>query len=102
MAHFFIPYGSEAEHARILKAGIDQMVEGFSAYVCGVCDGRGSYEQTYTAGCGGGYYRSTGPCNFCGSTGLRQGGMWPNPAPDSVREQVMQAGRTALADGGRE
>lgn len=32
---------------------------------CDMCHGTGEYEQTYTAGCGGGYYRSMGPCEYC-------------------------------------
>jgi hypothetical protein len=36
---------------------------------CGWCNGRGEYEQTYTAGCGGGYYRSLGPCDHCRQEG---------------------------------
>lgn len=33
---------------------------------CSWCDGTGQYEQMYTAGCGGGYFRSIGPCEQCG------------------------------------
>lgn len=33
--------------------------------ICGVCGGIGEYKQMYTAGCGGGYYHSMGPCDNC-------------------------------------
>lgn len=33
---------------------------------CSWCNGTGQYEQTYTAGCGMGYFRSLGPCERCG------------------------------------
>lgn len=32
---------------------------------CPACGGDGEYEQMYTAGCGGGYYKSVGPCDYC-------------------------------------
>lgn len=32
---------------------------------CWACKGEGEYKQTYNAGCGGGYYNSTGPCEHC-------------------------------------
>lgn len=32
---------------------------------CWCCKGEGEYSQRYTAGCGGGYYNSTGPCDYC-------------------------------------
>lgn len=34
---------------------------------CPLCEGKGEYKQTYTAGCGGGYYQSMGPCEMCGT-----------------------------------
>lgn len=37
--------------------------------VCGVCEGKGEYKQMYTAGCGGGYYHSMGPCDTCQQEG---------------------------------
>lgn len=37
---------------------------------CARCGGKGQYEQTYTVGCGGGYYRSMGSCSSCDGTGL--------------------------------
>lgn len=33
--------------------------------VCPVCKGTGEYEQWYNAGCGGGSYKSMGPCDWC-------------------------------------
>ena len=32
---------------------------------CHGCGGEGRREQTYTVGCGGGYYRSKGRCDYC-------------------------------------
>lgn len=98
MAQFFIPYGEEAAHAAALRAGLAQMVEGFSAYVCEICDGHGSYSQRYTAGCGGGYFTSKGDCYYCGATGLCQGSGIRNAAPASVINQVLTAGRRALKE----
>lgn len=37
---------------------------------CYFCSGEGEYEQTYTVGCGGGYYRMKGGCDHCGGTGI--------------------------------
>ena len=33
--------------------------------VCPICHGRGEYRQTYNAGCGQGFYKSMGPCDYC-------------------------------------
>lgn len=60
---------------------------------CPLCEGKGEYKQTYTAGCGGGYYQSMGPCEMCGP------GCYPKgpglvyketlkPVPKSVIEQI--------------
>lgn len=32
---------------------------------CPLCGGEGQRLQTYTAGCGGGYYKSMGRCDLC-------------------------------------
>lgn len=32
---------------------------------CYSCHGEGEYRQMYNAGCGGGYYHSTGDCEHC-------------------------------------
>jgi hypothetical protein len=37
--------------------------------ICGCCEGAGHYLQTYTAGCGGGYYQSRGACEYCSRAG---------------------------------
>lgn len=37
---------------------------------CTVCGGKGSYRQTYNAGCGMGYYTMNGPCAHCDETGF--------------------------------
>jgi len=96
MRGFHIEYGREAEHAALLKSGLATLPDDFAASVCFMCQGQGQYEQTYTAGCGGGYYKATGPCDCCGSTGLRQGDGYSSPAPVSVIEQVLNAGRAAM------
>lgn len=88
MPAFSIARGCEVEHAAALKRGIEALPHEFAASVCSTCKGRGSYEQTYTAGCGGGYYRSQGGCDYCDGTGLIQG---TKPAPASVRNQVLCA-----------
>ncbi|TIU88831.1 MAG: hypothetical protein E5W06_00240 [Mesorhizobium sp.] len=92
-AAWSIAYGREKEHAAELRAGLRQMQAGFLAELCGLCSGEGQYEQMYTAGCGGGYFRSMGGCDYCNGTGLRQGA---GPAPISVVEQVTNAGRAAI------
>lgn len=62
---------------------------------CWACDGAGEREQSYTAGCGMGYYRTTGPCDHCRPRGSRhyngQGYVYKEtgtPVPDSVLIQM--------------
>lgn len=66
---------------------------------CDMCHGTGEYEQTYTAGCGGGYYRSLGPCEYCKPEGkvafkgigyvYKNDTRWRNcGVPESVMEQI--------------
>lgn len=38
---------------------------------CPFCAGEGRYKQTYTAGCGQGYFTMNGPCDYCAETGIR-------------------------------
>lgn len=38
---------------------------------CRMCGGNGEYNQTYTAGCGQGYFTMKSTCNHCGGTGIR-------------------------------
>ena len=85
---FSIAYGHTAEHAAQLVRGLECLPANFIAAVCDICKGHGEYKQTYTAGCGMGSYRSTGGCDYCDGTGLLQGS---KPAPDSVRNQVIEA-----------
>lgn len=66
--------------------------------ICPLCDGAGEYRQTYTAGCGRGYYQSMGPCSMCGPGEAWKGAGYVykatnKPAPRSVVEQI----RAALA-----
>lgn len=73
-------------------------MSGLPDYVqfCGSCAGAGQYEQMYTAGCGAGYFRMTGRCDYCDGTGLRfsdASGRTGVP-PESVRLQC----EPALAD----
>ena len=64
---------------------------------CYFCSGDGEYTQTYTAGCGGGYFRMKGPCDHCGGTGIRTtDGARVSP---SVLAQI-QSRRAALAKHG--
>ena len=58
--------------------------------LCNVCEGEGSYDQQYTAGCGGGYYTMRGKCDYCGATGLiyKPTG---NAPPVSVLRQMQAA-----------
>ena len=37
---------------------------------CMCCGGNGEYEQIYTVGCGGGTYRASGRCDWCGGRGI--------------------------------
>lgn len=70
--------------------------------VCGWCQGKGEYEQTYTAGCGGGLFRSMGPCDHCKhpSSGFHKGLGYVmkdgSEVPLSVINQIAVAG----VDGG--
>lgn len=91
---YSIAYGHTQEHADALALGLRCLGPGFLAQVCTICKGHGEYQQTYTRGCGMGTMRSTGGCDYCGATGLTQGyAMGNNAAPDSVREQVLEAAR---------
>ncbi len=84
----------DAEVAQ-LRRGLEKLGPQFGAAVCGMCAGRGQYEQTYTAGCGGGYYRSMGDCDECKGYGLVVG---RKDAPRSVYDQVMRAGALEAVD----
>lgn len=64
--------------------------------VCPVCDGKGETTQTYTAGCGQGYYKSKGPCELCGKGEHYKGSGYVYRAslegvPKSVVEQIERA-----------
>lgn len=74
--------------AATLKRGLEKLGPGFRAEVCYFCSGEGAYEQTYTIGCGAGYYRSLGRCDHCEGEGLVIGN---RAAPRSVIAQVMTA-----------
>lgn len=87
MPMWSIAYGREAEHAAALRIGLDRLGPGFAARVCGVCAGEGRCVQTFTAGCGGGYFQTNAGCDWCDGTGLLQG---DRPAPASVRAQVIE------------
>lgn len=85
-AAYSIAYGRTAEHAASLKRGLARLPSNFAAEICWACDGAGERKQTFTAGCGGGYFSSMSGCDYCDGTGLLQG---DKPAPASVREQVI-------------
>jgi hypothetical protein len=92
VAAYSIAYGRTKQHAAQLRAGLARLPADFAARLCGVCNGEGEYEQTFTHGCGGGYYRAMSGCDHCDDTGLMQG---RSPAPASVLEQVLGAARQA-------
>lgn len=49
-----------------------ELIEGMDYLVpCTMCGGEGEYEQTYTAGCGGGYFQMKGTCDWCAGAGIR-------------------------------
>lgn len=75
-------------HAAKLKLGLAKLGDNFLAHLCWSCHGQCEYEDTYTHGCGKGYYRAFGPCEYCGETGLQQG---DRPAPKSILAQVLKA-----------
>lgn len=37
---------------------------------CSRCNGAGEYRQTYTIGCGGGYFSMNGRCDSCEGVGV--------------------------------
>jgi hypothetical protein len=86
----FIPFDDQLEHAHRLKEGLSKLPEEFLAQICPICDGRTEYRQTYAAGCGGGYFKSMGPCEHCGKTGLIMKSRFV-AAPESVVHQVLNA-----------
>ena len=62
--------------------------------ICPACNGAGEYEQTYNAGCGGGLYKSIGPCDYCAHpkrfmTGLGYRMKNRSVVPDSVINQIV-------------
>lgn len=68
---------------------------------CFWCDGTGETIQTYTSGCGGGYYRSPGPCDVCGKGEMYYGVGFlyrgtTNPIPESVLNQIMEMNKECL------
>lgn len=89
-----MPYGYAYLHGRnqaiVLMNGRARMPANFVARLCGVCSGAGVYKQTYTAGCGLGYYQSEGQCDNCDGYGLMVG---DKPAPISVVNQVIEAAK---------
>lgn len=88
--NYFIPFGKKEEHVRRIADGLAKMSPGFLAEVCWCCGGKGSYQQTYTAGCGMGTFRSDGDCEKCVGRGLLVAN---SAAPLSVLNQVLEAGR---------
>jgi hypothetical protein len=66
--------------------------------ICALCDGAGIYEQTYSAGCGMGYYRANGECEWCKGLGIRyaRSDSYRDPVlPASVLAQCLNAQRDA-------
>ena len=85
---FYIPYGEGEQHAKKLKAGLQKMVPEFTAELCGICKGQGSFDQLYTLGCGYGTSRMNGECEYCNGLGLMQN---DKPVGFSVVNQVLEA-----------
>lgn len=59
--------------------------------VCPMCKGEGEYPQTYTAGCGGGYYKTLGKCDYCDGMRYRYKGSFREgggPVTSSVLAQI--------------
>jgi len=61
--------------------------------VCPICRGKGLYMQTYTAGCGGGYFRMEGPCDYCRSSWQFGAGLGyimknRNPVPEFIFRHI--------------
>jgi len=79
-----------ALHARNLHLGLFMLGDDFAAELCPICTGEGAYDQTYNAGCGMGYFKSYGPCDYCGGAGLRYPGS-RSAIPESVVFQVIRA-----------
>ena len=61
---------------------------------CYFCGGDGEYDQTYTAGCGGGYFTMKGLCGHCHGAGIKtiNGG----PVSRSHLAQIETRRRTLL------
>jgi hypothetical protein len=81
------------QHSNELHAGLLMLGPEFNARICPICSGKTEYEQTYTAGCGGGYFKSMGRCDYCDGLGMMQG---DKAAPPSVVFQVINAGKAFL------
>lgn len=60
----------QCEEAGVLRNC--DLIEGM-AYLetCRMCGGDGAYNQTYTVGCGGGYFTMKDSCDYCDGTGIR-------------------------------
>jgi DnaJ-class molecular chaperone len=80
------------EQAEALELGLAKLPDDFRFKLCEVCKGHGRYRQTYTAGCGFGSYESMGSCDYCHSKGLVHMHHRNVAAPESVYNQVIEAG----------
>lgn len=72
---------------------------------CPICKGFGHYNQTYNAGCGMGFYRSSGPCDYCYHPKLYMCGsgfVYKNSnfkeksIPESVLVQIYEANKATI------
>lgn len=63
---------SEQTESEVLEALRNcDLIEGMDYLTtCPLCAGKGRYKQTYTAGCGQGYFTMEGPCDYCAETGI--------------------------------
>ena len=62
--------------------------------VCAICKGKGSYEQYYNAGCGGGYFPAIGPCDYCQEAGFRYK-LSGEPVSDLTIVQIIEQNNNA-------
>lgn len=62
--------------------------------VCPLCKGEGKTEQTYTAGCGMGSYRSMGACEYCKGWRFLSG---DKPITSSILNQINVANELQLS-----
>lgn len=81
----------------LLKIPSDQLVLPSAVEACAICKGHGSYTQLYNAGCGGGYYESIGPCDYCDEVGFRYK-LSGDPVGDSIIAQIITLNQKQISE----